>query len=97
MDTLIDNRNFPPEMQEQKLPSQENKTPWMLIILVIIAVGLIVFLLCRIFAKKDARQQEIQQKSVVEEQVQQVNIFERKAPKITEKERNERIRTFFGQ
>lgn len=49
MDTLIDSRDFPTEMQERTPPTQPEKKNWLGFLLIFLALGLIGFLVYKIF------------------------------------------------
>jgi uncharacterized protein YpmS len=98
MDTLIDNRNFPPEMQQTPEFKKEGKTtPWLLILLVIFAVGIIVFLVCNIFFNN---QKDIINKTTkssnLEKKVETVNSFNKTIPSMTKEQRDDAMYSFFN-
>lgn len=92
MDTLIDNRNFPIEMQEQPEKEETNTTAWWLIVLVIFAVVAIAFLTYRLFSKPTT----IIEKSTYERQVLNIQNIQKDTPQITQEERDRRVAVFFN-
>ncbi len=95
MDTLIDKREFPKEMQEQyKKPEKKAHQSVFLIVLTIIAIGVIVFLVYRIFIKKNIIEEK--ESYTVKEQVDVINNFNKTNPKLTEQKRQEKINVFFN-
>lgn len=98
MDTLIDNRTFPIEMQQQSKPKQKKSTPWMLIVLVLIALGILIFLAYRIFNKTSIVKQTTLEKqtSSLKEQRSVVGNFETLNPRLTATDRREKVQVFFG-
>ena len=95
MDTLIDNRQFPPEMQQisPMLPKEKKSTPWVLILLILIAMGIIAFLVYTIFFRDHITQK--QQKELLKERVEKVQHFTQSAPLVSPQERQKRVDTFF--
>ena len=93
MDTLIDNRQFPQEMQQTQTPRKRKSTPWVLIVLVLIAVVIIAFLVYTIFFKGQVVQK--QQKELLKERVEKVQRFTQSAPLVSPQERQKRVDTFF--
>ena len=97
MDTLIDNRNFPPEMQQAPEFQKEKKsTPWLLILLIVFAVGIIIFLICNIFLSRQRNMLESKtQGRTLEEKVETVNNF-KKIPTMTKEQRDDAMYSFFN-
>ena len=52
MDTLIDNRNFPTEMQDYKEPEKPMNIPWRAIFMIILGIIILGFLVYLVFFKK---------------------------------------------
>ena len=96
MDTLIDNRTFPVEMQEHTQSKHKKSTPWMLIVLILIALGVLVFLAHRIFQKREVLKQAEEQKATLEQQRSVVDNFEAFNPQLTTPNRREKVQVFFG-
>ena len=97
MDTLIDNRQFPQEMQQDPEFKEDKKsTPWLLILLVVIAVGIIVFLLCNIFVKKNDVKFRTEGRTY-KEKIETINRFNASTPEMTIEERQKRVDIFFNK
>ena len=84
-------------MQEHEQPTQKKPTPWILIILVILAVGILVFLVCRIFQKRDTLKQIEEQKTSLEQQRRVADNFKSFNPRLTTADRKQKVHTFFGK
>ena len=97
MDTLIDNRTFPVEMQEHTPPEHKKSTPWMLIVLIFIALGVLVFLAYRIFYKREVlKKTATDQKTSLKERRIVVENFESFNPQLTENARKQKVQVFFS-
>lgn len=96
MDTLIDNRDFPIEMQDNPDPVDKKSTPWLLIFLVVVALGILVYFAYFLFSKKEPKPTQIVETSSIEQQVKIVNTFNETSATLTAEDRQKRINTFFN-
>lgn len=95
MDTLIDNRNFPPEMQEQVEKKEPKKTSWLPILLILIGISIIIFLIYTLFIKKPEPLEEPVPltKEELTTNLKEIHI---NTPVITLEERNRKVDVFFN-
>ena len=96
MDTLIDNRNFPPEMQEQVEKKEPKKTSWLPILLILIGISILIFLVYTLFIKKPEPLEEPTSLpiEVVKDEIQAMHT--QYTPEITLEERNRKVDVFFN-
>jgi len=95
MDTLIDNRNFPPEMQEQAEKQVVKKTPWLALLLILVALVVVIFLVYTLFIKKPAPLEE-PVPLTTEELTTNLEVMQINTPIITPEERNRQVDVFFN-
>ncbi len=97
MDTLIDNRNFPIEMQDSPEPVDGKSTPWLLILLVVVALGILAYLAYMLFSPKEAKEELVVPNTIpVEQKVKVVENFKASKATLTAEERQKKINTFFN-
>jgi len=98
MDTLIDNRNFPPEMQEHNQKQTTEKTPKTIgayFILIIIGLTIVGFLIYTLFIKNP--KPLLEQDSYVSEEIKESVIQLQQSSPITSPEERERtVKAFFN-
>lgn len=102
MDTLIDNRNFPPEMQQQPEEPKSKKRTFPRVWIFVGALLLILFLLYGFnilrFSKSTplASDPTAPVPLTVKEQKQNLQVIKEKTPIITNEERNRKVEAFFN-
>ncbi|MGB0925146.1 MAG: hypothetical protein ACPGTS_00370 [Minisyncoccia bacterium] len=95
METLIDNRDFPTEMQEQPQVSEPKKTNWLGILLILVALGIIGFLVYKIFFVKPLATTNSQNTELGIRRAK-VKIAQERGPQITPREREDIINSLFN-
>ena len=97
MDTLVDNRKFPPEMyaREPEIKEPGKSIPWLLIFLIAFAIAIIAYLAYHFFfTQGNIVQNERVMKT--EERTKAVKRFTERVKPLTKAEREAAISSFLG-
>jgi flagellar basal body-associated protein FliL len=99
-DPLRDNRIFPEEMHQQPIPptKKESHMSWLMTLIVVIGFLILVWFGYNYYMKSQNTSSitEFKKDPVYQEQLANFNAVQQAAPKLSRKQREEKMQVFFG-